>query len=173
MNSGDFYGRSEVTRTPGILLPKQARYQLRYTPALLFYTLPLRKRSFGYYTILPEIVNHTGSKGRDRTVQEQPHGKKRALPSKLPRRAGGHPGTPENGPCPGWDTGHPRTCFVFKAPARPSAWPARRPPQWGRGRCTSPPGRRLRLWGRRSAPPWRSPAPASGPPSPPSAGRRS
>ena len=26
------YGRSEVTRTPGILLPKQARYQLRYTP---------------------------------------------------------------------------------------------------------------------------------------------
>ena len=48
-----------MTRTPGILLPKQARYQLRYTPALLFYTLPLRKRSFGYYTILPEIVNHT------------------------------------------------------------------------------------------------------------------
>ncbi len=47
------------------ILPKQARYQLRYTPALLFYTLPLRKRSFGYYTILPEIVNHTGSKGRD------------------------------------------------------------------------------------------------------------
>ena len=30
--SGFFYGRSEVTRTPGILLPKQARYQLRYTP---------------------------------------------------------------------------------------------------------------------------------------------
>ncbi len=27
-----FFGRSEVTRTPGILLPKQARYQLRYTP---------------------------------------------------------------------------------------------------------------------------------------------
>ena len=27
-----FYGRSEETRTPGILLPKQARYQLRYTP---------------------------------------------------------------------------------------------------------------------------------------------
>ena len=26
------YGRSEVIRTPGILLPKQARYQLRYTP---------------------------------------------------------------------------------------------------------------------------------------------
>ena len=26
------FGRSEVTRTPGILLPKQARYQLRYTP---------------------------------------------------------------------------------------------------------------------------------------------
>ena len=25
------YGRSEVIRTPGILLPKQARYQLRYT----------------------------------------------------------------------------------------------------------------------------------------------
>ena len=25
-------GRSEVTRTPGILLPKQARYQLRYAP---------------------------------------------------------------------------------------------------------------------------------------------
>ena len=27
------YGRSEETRTPGILLPKQARYQLRYTPS--------------------------------------------------------------------------------------------------------------------------------------------
>ena len=26
------HGRSEVIRTPGILLPKQARYQLRYTP---------------------------------------------------------------------------------------------------------------------------------------------
>ena len=26
------FGRSEGTRTPGILLPKQARYQLRYTP---------------------------------------------------------------------------------------------------------------------------------------------
>ena len=30
------FGRSEVTRTPGILLPKQARYQLRYTPILNF-----------------------------------------------------------------------------------------------------------------------------------------
>ena len=30
--SGFLHGRSEVTRTPGILLPKQARYQLRYTP---------------------------------------------------------------------------------------------------------------------------------------------
>ena len=31
-------GRSEGTRTPGILLPKQARYQLRYTPIyLIFY----------------------------------------------------------------------------------------------------------------------------------------
>ena len=29
------YGRSEVTRTPGILLPKQARYQLRYTPIVI------------------------------------------------------------------------------------------------------------------------------------------
>ena len=28
-------GRSEVTRTPGILLPKQARYQLRYTPIVI------------------------------------------------------------------------------------------------------------------------------------------
>ncbi len=28
------YGRSEETRTPGILLPKQARYQLRYTPII-------------------------------------------------------------------------------------------------------------------------------------------
>ena len=27
-------GRSEGIRTPGILLPKQARYQLRYTPVL-------------------------------------------------------------------------------------------------------------------------------------------
>ena len=27
-----FRGRSEETRTPDILLPKQARYQLRYTP---------------------------------------------------------------------------------------------------------------------------------------------
>ena len=27
----DFRGPSKVTRTPGILLPKQARYQLRYT----------------------------------------------------------------------------------------------------------------------------------------------
>ena len=27
-------GRSEVIRTPGILLPKQARYQLRYAPIL-------------------------------------------------------------------------------------------------------------------------------------------
>ena len=37
-------GRSEVTRTPGILLPKQARYQLRYTPIYLvlclFFRLP-------------------------------------------------------------------------------------------------------------------------------------
>ena len=33
-----FCGRSEGTRTPGILLPKQARYQLRYTPLyLIFY----------------------------------------------------------------------------------------------------------------------------------------
>ncbi len=33
-----FFGRSEGTRTPGILLPKQARYQLRYTPIyLIFY----------------------------------------------------------------------------------------------------------------------------------------
>ena len=31
-------GRSEVTRTPGILLPKQARYQLRYTPVCGFGT---------------------------------------------------------------------------------------------------------------------------------------
>ena len=32
------FGRSEGTRTPGILLPKQARYQLRYTPLyLIFY----------------------------------------------------------------------------------------------------------------------------------------
>ena len=30
-----FYGRSEETRTPGILLPKQARYQLRYTPIVI------------------------------------------------------------------------------------------------------------------------------------------
>ena len=30
-------GRSEVTRTPGILLPKQARYQLRYTPKLYYF----------------------------------------------------------------------------------------------------------------------------------------
>ena len=29
-----FYGRSEEARTPDILLPKQARYQLRYTPKL-------------------------------------------------------------------------------------------------------------------------------------------
>ncbi len=29
-----FYGRSEEARTPDILLPKQARYQLRYTPIL-------------------------------------------------------------------------------------------------------------------------------------------
>ena len=29
---GQNFGRSEGTRTPGILLPKQARYQLRYTP---------------------------------------------------------------------------------------------------------------------------------------------
>ena len=29
------FGRSEVTRTPGILLPKQARYQLRYTPIVI------------------------------------------------------------------------------------------------------------------------------------------
>ena len=28
------YGRSEEARTPDILLPKQARYQLRYTPIL-------------------------------------------------------------------------------------------------------------------------------------------
>ena len=35
---GHFFGRSEGTRTPGILLPKQARYQLRYTPLyLIFY----------------------------------------------------------------------------------------------------------------------------------------
>ena len=31
------FGRSEVTRTPGILLPKQARYQLRYTPMIFKY----------------------------------------------------------------------------------------------------------------------------------------
>ena len=29
------YGRSEGIRTPGILLPKQARYQLRYTPIVI------------------------------------------------------------------------------------------------------------------------------------------
>ena len=29
-----FCGRSEETRTPDILLPKQARYQLRYTPII-------------------------------------------------------------------------------------------------------------------------------------------
>ena len=29
------FGRSEGTRTPGILLPKQARYQLRYTPIVI------------------------------------------------------------------------------------------------------------------------------------------
>ena len=34
-------GRSEVTRTPGILLPKQARYQLRYTPKLYYFFCPL------------------------------------------------------------------------------------------------------------------------------------
>ena len=32
---GQNFGRSEVTRTPGILLPKQARYQLRYTPIVI------------------------------------------------------------------------------------------------------------------------------------------
>ena len=32
------YGRSEGIRTPGILLPKQARYQLRYTPVFPYYT---------------------------------------------------------------------------------------------------------------------------------------
>ena len=31
-------GRSEVIRTPGILLPKQARYQLRYTPIEFFFS---------------------------------------------------------------------------------------------------------------------------------------
>ena len=36
------FGRSEGTRTPGILLPKQARYQLRYTPIyLIFYFVNL------------------------------------------------------------------------------------------------------------------------------------
>ena len=30
-----FIGRSDGTRTHGILLPKQARYQLRYTPIYL------------------------------------------------------------------------------------------------------------------------------------------
>ena len=29
-------GRSEEARTPDILLPKQARYQLRYTPIFIF-----------------------------------------------------------------------------------------------------------------------------------------
>ena len=28
----DFFGRSEAIRTPGLLDPNQARYQLRYTP---------------------------------------------------------------------------------------------------------------------------------------------
>ena len=32
-----FSTRSEVTRTPDILLPKQARYQLRYTPLCIFF----------------------------------------------------------------------------------------------------------------------------------------
>ena len=27
-----FFGRSEAIRTPGLLDPNQARYQLRYTP---------------------------------------------------------------------------------------------------------------------------------------------
>ena len=27
-------GRGEETRTPGLLLPKQVRYQLRYSPAV-------------------------------------------------------------------------------------------------------------------------------------------
>ena len=29
------FGRSDGTRTHGILLPKQARYQLRYTPIII------------------------------------------------------------------------------------------------------------------------------------------
>ena len=44
-----YSGRSEVTRTPGILLPKQARYQLRYTP-IRYVSLCVVKRSF-YYRI--------------------------------------------------------------------------------------------------------------------------
>ena len=31
-----FFGRSEATRTPGLLVPNQARYQLRYTPIKLY-----------------------------------------------------------------------------------------------------------------------------------------
>ncbi len=31
------YGRSEATRTPGLLVPNQARYQLRYTPVHIYY----------------------------------------------------------------------------------------------------------------------------------------
>ena len=41
IKAGLFLGRSEVTRTPGILLPKQARYQLRYTPIFSYEWLVL------------------------------------------------------------------------------------------------------------------------------------
>ena len=39
--------RGEETRTPGLLLPKQVRYQLRYSPALLDATGPTRLRRVG------------------------------------------------------------------------------------------------------------------------------
>ena len=42
-------GRSEGTRTPGILLPKQARYQLRYTPILNIF---LSNAPYNYNTSL-------------------------------------------------------------------------------------------------------------------------
>ena len=42
------YGRSEAIRTPGLLDPNQARYQLRYTPIQLNYYTEFGKVCQGY-----------------------------------------------------------------------------------------------------------------------------
>ena len=53
-----FSGRSDRIRTCGILLPKQARYQLRYTPIILFFCSfwPLRRRASGFCHCRPAAL---------------------------------------------------------------------------------------------------------------------